>query len=65
MTDKTDRLQNVAQAILALTYSEMMEIARCLQDMNENLPRHFSSPDEWAEILHTWAEMYDEARHEH
>jgi len=56
MRDEEDRVQAVAEAILALTYSEIMDIATRLRDMNDDNPRGLGLPSEWAELLASWAE---------
>lgn len=56
-----DRLSVVADALMVLTYSEMMELGESLADIFAANDRFDStSRDDWASLLHSWAESYGE-----
>ena len=51
----------LAMTIQSLTYGEMIEVARSLRDMvqgrvDDDIPFDTASEDEWADLLHPWAE---------
>jgi hypothetical protein len=62
MTDQNqDRISIVAEAIQNLTYAEMMEIGTSLADIYTSKDRFdTTSRDDWAALLHSWAENYGE-----
>ena len=55
-TDETTPTAAVADAILQLTYGELMEIAVQLRDMNTDGSYDLTERSGWAEMLHHWAE---------
>lgn len=58
---ETSREQELADAILALTYSELMGVAQSLCDMHGDMPRDLSKAEDWAEILNSWAKNFEPA----
>jgi len=46
---------DIAASILELTYGDLMDIAGLLRDMHTDSPRDLDRPEEWAELLHSWA----------
>jgi hypothetical protein len=61
MEDDDNLIVAVADAMMGLSYGEMMKLARTLCDMNTDMPRDLSKPEEWAELLHSWAETAEES----
>ena len=60
MSDETeDRIRAVADAILALTYSEMMSIAQELAGMQAELDRDLTDASSWADMLSSWADSQE------
>lgn len=56
-----DRLSVVADALMTLSYSEMMELGTSLADIYTTNDRFdATSLDDWASLLHSWAENYGE-----
>jgi hypothetical protein len=57
-----DALSVVAEALLSLTYSEMMELGTSLADIYTGADRFDTADrDDWATLLHSWAENYGDA----
>jgi hypothetical protein len=56
MTNEQTREQDLADAILAMTYAELVAVAQSLRDMNDDVPRNLSDVSDWAELLNSWAE---------
>lgn len=61
MEDDGNPIVAVADAMLGLSYGEMMQLAQTLCDMSTDVPRDLSKPEEWAELLHSWAETAEES----
>lgn len=64
MTDETDRLYDIAQIVTGLTYADMMHLACSLRETYDDFPSDLDSPEGWAEILHAWAKLNVETRHD-
>lgn len=61
MTESTEnRIAAVADALLELTYSEMMELAQSLSDIvNDDAEFEIGSRECFSSLLNSWAETYD------
>lgn len=60
MSEETDnRINAVAEAILALTYGEMMSIATALAEMQSDMERDLAFSTSWAELLTSWADSQE------
>lgn len=55
MKDNQSPVHRMAEAILLMTYNELMSIGSLLRDMHDDRPRNLSDPIEWAELLNSWA----------
>lgn len=65
VTNESARVANpkgrLAQAILDLTYGELMEIAGELSEMKQpDVRPKIETPEEYAALLHDWADATDD-----
>jgi hypothetical protein len=53
-TEKTN-IETLAEALLALTYTEMMEVGQSLVDTTDGNPFDTDAASDWAGLLAAWA----------